>query len=54
MTFNMLKLYALSVSLFKTYGVRIATGTSDPASALTYIDDAVGKSASWAKLEGRA
>lgn len=48
MTFDMLKLYTLSVPVFKTYGVRIATGNSNPASALTYIDDAVGKSAGWA------
>lgn len=48
MTFDMLKLYTLSIPLSKTYGVRIATGTSDPASALTYTDDAVGKSAGWA------
>lgn len=48
MTFDMLKLYTLSVSFFKTYGVRIATENSNPASALTYIDDAVGKSAGWA------
>ena len=48
MTFDMLKLYTLSIPFSKTYGVRIATGTSDPASAVTYTDDAVGKSAGWA------
>lgn len=47
LTFDMSKLYTISIPFFKTYGVRIATGTSDPASALTYTDDAVGKSAGW-------
>lgn len=37
-----------NLPFYKTYGVRIATGNSNPASALTYIDDAVGKSAGWA------
>ena len=46
-SFNTAKLYKLELSFYKYYGVKIKISTSDPASAVTYIDDAEGMSAGW-------
>ena len=47
--FDTAKLYQLELPFisYKYYGVKIKIATSDPASAVTYIDDAEGMSSGW-------